>query len=90
MTHPLVQEATHRNDRRAVARRGISLSRELAAIPPTRTLILGAGGLALAVGLASAAWMARGITRPIRPLVEGSREIAAGRFEYRMSGNLRG
>jgi signal transduction histidine kinase/HAMP domain-containing protein len=99
VTRPLVQEATHRgiaaldvavpifilNDRRAVARVGISLSRELAAIRQTRTLILGAGVLALAVGLASAAWMARGITRPIRQLVEGSREIAAGRLEYRMA-----
>jgi signal transduction histidine kinase len=95
---PLVQEITHKgspaydvaapifilNDRRAVARVGISLARELAAIRQTRNLILGVGGIALAAGVLSALWMARGITQPIRRLVQGSREIAAGRLDHRI------
>jgi len=98
-TRPLVQEIIHNgipaydvavpifvlNDRRAVARVGISLARELAAIRQTRNLILGVGMIALTVGLLSAMWLARGITEPIRRLVQGSRAIAAGRLEYRMS-----
>jgi signal transduction histidine kinase len=102
-TRPLVQEITHNgipaydvavpifvlNDRRMVARVGISLARELAAIRQTRDLILGMGVIALAAGLLSAMWMARGITEPIRRLVHGSREIAAGRLEYRMAATSR-
>jgi signal transduction histidine kinase len=94
---PVVQEITHNgipaydvaapifvlNERRAVARVGISLARELAAIRQTRNLILGVGVIALTAGLLSAMWMARGITEPIRRLVQGSREIAAGRLDHR-------
>jgi len=103
-TRPFVQEITPNgipaydvavpifvlNDRRAVARVGISLARELAAIRQTRNLILGVGAIALTAGLLSAMWMARGITEPIRRLVQGSREIAAGRLEYRMSATFGG
>jgi signal transduction histidine kinase len=71
------------NDRRAVARVGISLARELAAIRQTRNLILGVGLIALAVGLLLATWIAHGITRPIRRLVDGSREVAKGRLDHR-------
>ena len=103
-TRPIVQEITHNgipaydvaapifvlNDRRAVARVGISLARELAAIRQTRNLILGVGVIALTAGLLSAMWMARGITEPIRRLVQGSRQIAAGRPGAPHVGDLRG
>lgn len=96
---PLVREITHRgipaydvavpvfvlNDRRATARVGISLARELAAIRQTRNLILGVGSTALLTGLVLATWIAHGIARPVRRLVEGSQEIAKGRLGHRLS-----
>jgi signal transduction histidine kinase len=66
------------NQRRAVARVAISLTRELAAIRRTRNLILSLGVLALAAGVALAAWQARSVTRPIARLVQGAEDIAAG------------
>ncbi|MFB3816924.1 MAG: ATP-binding protein [Candidatus Methylomirabilales bacterium] len=69
------------NERRAVARVAISLARELAGIRRTRNLILGLGVLALAAGVALAAWQARSVTRPIARLVQGAEEIAAGNLE---------
>ena len=69
------------NERRAVARVGISLEREWAGIRRTRNLILGLGVLALAMGLGLATWLARTVTRPVRELAEGAQEIAAGNLD---------
>jgi len=66
------------NQKRAIARVGISLENEMAAIARTRNRILGMGVLALGAGLALATWLARGIVRPVGDLVRGARGIAAG------------
>ena len=66
------------NERRAVARLGISLEREWAGIRRMGGLILGLGVLALAMGLGLATWLARSVTRPMHELAEGAEEIAAG------------
>src|SRR4030095_6038519 len=89
---PLVQQVDHSgavaydiavpiyvvNDRRAIARVGLSLAREEAAISRTRNIILGIGSLYLVVGLGVATWLARSVTRPVRELVNGAQEIASG------------
>ncbi|MGH8705228.1 MAG: ATP-binding protein [Burkholderiales bacterium] len=69
------------NERRAVARVGISLEREWAGIRRIGNMILGLGVLALAMGLGLATWLARNVTRPIRELAEGAQEIAAGNLD---------
>ncbi len=69
------------NERRAVARVGISLERELAGIRRTRNLVLGLGVMAFGVGLALAFWQARSVTRPISQLVQGAQKIAAGNLD---------
>ncbi len=73
------------NERRAVARVGVSLERELAAIRRTRNLILGMGIVALAAGLALATWQARSVTRPVGELVRGAQEIAAGNLDRKIT-----
>ena len=73
------------NERRAVARVGIALERELAGIRRTRNLILGLGVLALAAGLVLATWQARSIIRPVGELVRGAREIAAGNLDRKIT-----
>ncbi len=70
------------NERRAVARVGISLEREMAGIRHTRNLILGLGLLALGVGVVLAFWQARSVTRPVEDLVRGAQEIAAGNLDH--------
>ncbi|MGH7325714.1 MAG: ATP-binding protein [Candidatus Rokuibacteriota bacterium] len=72
------------NDRRAVARVGISIERELAAIRKTRNTILGLGVVALAAGVALAAWQARSVTRPVGELVRGAQEITRGNLAHRI------
>jgi signal transduction histidine kinase len=67
-------------ERRAIARIGMSLERELAGIRRTRNLIILAGILTLCAGVVLASVQARAIARPIRDLVLGSREIARGRL----------
>jgi signal transduction histidine kinase/CheY-like chemotaxis protein len=69
------------NERRAVARLGISLEREWAGIRRMASLILGLGVLALAMGLGLATWLARSVTRPMHELAEGAEEIAAGNLD---------
>jgi signal transduction histidine kinase/CheY-like chemotaxis protein len=69
------------NERRAVARLGISLEREWAGIRRMGGLILGLGVLALAMGLGLATWLARSVTRPMHELAEGAEEIAAGNLD---------
>ena len=96
---PLVREVRHgtvpaydfvvpiyvMDERRAVARVGISIEREMVAIVRTRNTILGAGVLALAAGVALAAWQARTVTRPVGRLVKGAREITRGNLDHRIS-----
>ncbi|HSB78857.1 MAG TPA: ATP-binding protein, partial [Candidatus Methylomirabilis sp.] len=69
------------NDRRAVARIGLSLERELAGIRDTRNLILGLGVLTLGAGLALAMFQAHSIIRPIGRLVQSAQDIAAGNLD---------
>jgi signal transduction histidine kinase len=71
-------------ERRAVARLGVSLERELAAIRKTRNLVVALGALALVAGCALAAWQARGVTRPLHDLVKGARDLAAGNLANRI------
>jgi signal transduction histidine kinase/HAMP domain-containing protein len=96
---PLVREVQHgkvpaydfvvpiyvMDERRAVARVGISIEREMVAIVRTRNTILGAGVIALVAGVALAAWQARTVTRPVGRLVEGAREITRGNLDHRIS-----
>ena len=72
------------NERRAVARVGISLEREMAGIRRTRNLILGLGLLALGAGVVVAFWQARTVTRPVDGLVRGAQEIAAGNLDHKI------
>lgn len=72
-------------ERRAVARVGISLQRELADIRQTRNLVLGIGGVAILAGFGVATWQARTVTRPLGELVRGARDIAAGNLDNRIT-----
>jgi len=71
-------------DRRAVARVGISLERELRGIRRTRNLIVGLGLLTLGVGVTLAVWQARAVTRSIAAFVRGVQEIAAGNLDQQV------
>lgn len=73
------------NERRAVARVGISLEKEVAAIRRTRNLIFGLGILTLTSGLALALWQAHSVIRPLGALVSSAREVAAGKLTKRIS-----
>jgi two-component system sensor histidine kinase/response regulator len=77
------------NDRRAVARVGISLEKELAAIRRTRNLVFGLGVLTLGAGLALALWQAHSVIRPLGALVSGAKEVAAGRLARRIDTGTR-
>lgn len=77
------------NERRAVARVGISLENEIAAIRRTRNLIFALGVLTLASGLALALWQAHSVIRPLHALVSGAREVAAGRLTKRIQADTR-
>ncbi len=72
------------NDRRAVARVGISLERELGGIRRTRNAIVVAALLTLAAGLFVALLQARAVIRPIDQLVRASQEISNGNLERRI------
>jgi signal transduction histidine kinase len=72
------------NDRRAVARVGISLERELAGIRRTRVLVLGLGILALGSGLILTTLQARSVIRPVGELAQGAQEIAAGNLDRKI------
>jgi signal transduction histidine kinase len=73
-----------RNQRRAVARVGISIADELALIRQTRNLILGLGVATLLVGLLWAHGQTRRLTRPIQALVEGAVAVSRGRLGHRI------
>lgn len=72
-------------ERRAVARVGIALDRELAEIRRTRNLVIGLGAMALIAGFGVAAWQARSVTRPLGDLVRGAHSIAAGNLDNRIT-----
>ena len=71
-------------ERRATARVGLSLRRELADIERTRNLVMALGGLAILAGLGVATWQARTVTRPLADLVHGAQNIAAGNLGDRI------
>ena len=72
------------NDRRAVARIGISLEKELTGIRRTRNLILGLGVLTLGAGLALAMFQAHSVVRPIRMLDQSAQEITSGNLDRKI------
>ena len=72
------------NDRRAVARIGLSLERELSGIRRTRNLILGLGVLTLSAGLALAMVQAHSVIRPVGVLDRSAQEIAAGNLDRKI------
>jgi len=73
------------NQRRAVARIGLSLVEELRLIRTTRNLILGLGVLTLLAGLAWHYRQARRLTRPIQDLAQGARAVARGDLTHRIA-----
>jgi signal transduction histidine kinase len=98
-TTPLVQETRSRrgeilydfaapvlvlNQRRAVARIGISIADELALIRRTKTTILGLGLLTLVGGLVWAQVQTRRLTRPIQALASGAAAVARGNLAHRI------
>ncbi len=72
------------NQQRAVARIGISLADELRLIRRTRNRILGLGVFTLLAGLIWAHLQTRRLTRPIRALAGGARDIARGNLAHRI------
>jgi signal transduction histidine kinase len=72
------------NQRRAIARIGISIADELRLIRRTRNTILGFGVLTLVVGLVWAQVQTRRLTRPIHALARGAAAIARGNLRYRI------
>lgn len=73
------------DERRATARVGLSVQKELADIARTRNYIILLGLGTLVVGLAWAIYRARRFTRPVGALVRGTEEITRGNLEYRIS-----
>jgi signal transduction histidine kinase len=72
------------NERRAVARVGISLQKALDQIARVRYLVLSVAVLGVILSLGVAAWQAWTVTRPVAALVEGARDIAAGNLSRRI------
>jgi signal transduction histidine kinase len=72
------------NQRRAVARIGISLADEVRLIRTTRDLILGLGIFTLLAGLLWHYGQARRLTRPIQDLAQGARAVARGDLSHRI------
>ena len=98
-TTPIVQETRSRrgeilydfaapvlvlNQRRAVARIGISIADELALIRRTKNTILGLGLLTLVGGLVWAQVQTRRLTRPIQALAGGAAAVARGNLSHRI------
>jgi len=72
------------DQRRATARVGVSIEKELAEIARTRNYILLVGVAVLTIGSVWATYQARRITRPVGTLVRGTNEIAMGRLEHQI------
>lgn len=73
------------NQRRAVARIGISIGDELRLIRRTRNTIVSLGVLTLVAGLVWAHLQARRLTRPIQALAHGARAVARGDLTHRIT-----
>jgi signal transduction histidine kinase/HAMP domain-containing protein len=73
------------NERRAVARLGISLEGEMRLLRRTRDVILGLGLLTLCAGLGWARVHVRRLAQPIQALAEGARALARGDLERRIA-----
>ncbi len=69
------------NERRAVARVGISLKPEVDGIRHMRNLILVLGVIAIGLGVGLGFVRARGVTRTVGALVQGAQEIASGNLD---------
>ena len=72
------------NERRAVARVGISLESELRTLQQTRNAIFGLGVLTLIGGLLWVQFHVRRLARPIQALAQGAEAIARGDLERRI------
>jgi len=72
------------NQRRAIARIGISPADELQLIRRTRNRILGLGVFTLVAGLVWAHLQTGRLTRPIQALAGGARDIARGNLAHRI------
>ena len=75
------------NQRRAVARIGISIADELALIRRTKNTILGLGVLTLVAGLVWAQVQTRRLTHPIQALASGAAAVARGNLAHRIQVN---
>ena len=73
------------NQRRAVARIGISIADEMRLIHRTRNTILSLGVLTLISGLLYAHFQTRRLTRPILALARGARAVALGELGHRIT-----
>ncbi len=98
-TEPLVQETRSEageplydfaapvlllNERRAVARIGLSFESERRILRQTRNAILGLGVLTLIGGLLFVQYHVRRVARPIQALVQGAEAVAQGDLEQRI------
>ncbi len=72
------------NERRGVARLGISLEEELRLLRRTRNAILGLGFVTLIGGLCWVRFHVRRFARPIRALAQGADAIASGDLQRRV------
>jgi signal transduction histidine kinase len=70
------------DQRRATARIGISIQKELAGIARTRNYIILVGVAVLTIGSAWATYQARRVTRPVGTLVRGTEEVARGNLGH--------
>jgi signal transduction histidine kinase len=82
--HDFVAPVLVLNQRRAIARIGISLADELQLIRRTRNRIVGLGLFTLVAGLIWAHLQTRRLTRPIQALAGGARDIARGNLGHRI------
>ncbi len=71
-------------ERRATARVGLSIEREMAGITRTGLSIVFLGLAALTFSLVWAAYQSRKLTRPVEALVKGTREIVRGNLDHRL------
>ncbi len=73
------------NQRRAIARIGVSIADEIRLIRETRNTVLSLGVLTLISGLLYAHFQARRLTRPIQALSRGARAVALGELSHQIT-----
>ena len=73
------------NQRRAIARIGVSIADEVRLIRRTRNAILSLGVLTLISGLLYAHFQTRRLTRPIQALARGAQAVALGELDHRIT-----